>query len=172
MHYINASKRVSNPLICGQNSFSAQLMSFRSFRHHLLECEYFQEDNVTSQTAVPQIESLTENESIDGSLDVNFDVAEKPMVCEKQVQEAKLFLNLRTKFNVTNSALNFVSAEVTKILAEAAKSPLSLIEDAFTNLNSQTNRSAFYIKNLVSNHPSSYCRYSNAAGQIVLKVTP
>jgi hypothetical protein len=128
-------------------------MSFRSFRHHLSECEYFQGDNVTSQTAVPQIESLTENESIDGSLDVNFDVAEKPMVCEKQVQEAKLFLNLRTKFNVTNSALNFVSAEM-------------------TNLNSQTNRSAFYIKNLVSNHPSSYCRYSNAAGQIVLKVTP
>jgi hypothetical protein len=90
---------------------------------------------------------LTENESIDGRLDVDFDVAEKPMVCEKQVQVAKLFLNLPTKFNVTNSALNFVSAEMTKILAEATKSPLSLIEYAFTNLNSQTNRSAFYITN-------------------------
>lgn len=147
VHCMKTSKRVSNPLICGQNSCSAQLMSFRSFRHHLLECEYFQGDNVTSRTAVPQIESMSENESIDGSVDVDFDVAEKPKVCEKQVQVAKLFLNLRTTFNVTNSALNFFSAEMTKILAEAAKSPLSLIENAFTNLNSQTKRSAFYIKN-------------------------
>ncbi|KZS06495.1 Uncharacterized protein APZ42_030035 [Daphnia magna] len=141
------SKRVSNPLICGQNSCSAQLMSFRSFRHHLLECEYFQGDNVTARTVVPQIKSMSENESIDGSVDVDFDVAEKTKVCEKQVQVAKLFLNLRTTFNVTNSALNFFSAEMTKILAEAAKSPLSLIENAFTNLNSQTNWSDFYIKN-------------------------
>ncbi|EFX81172.1 hypothetical protein DAPPUDRAFT_317929 [Daphnia pulex] len=75
------------PQMCKENSSSAQLMSFRSFRHHLLECEYFQGEYVTSQTAVPQIESLTENESIDGCLDVDFDVAENPMVCEKQVQK-------------------------------------------------------------------------------------
>ena len=153
VHYIKTSKRVSNPLMCGQNSCSAQFMSFRSYRHHLLECEFFQGDNVTSRTAVPQIESLTENESSNGSADVDFDVAEKPKVCDKQVQVAKLFLNLRTTFNVTNSALNFVSAEMTKILAEAAECPLSLIEDAFTNLNSQTNRSAFYEKHFAYKSP-------------------
>ncbi len=93
----------------------------------------------------PENEVETENQS---NVDAQCDFIVKPQVCEKQVQVAKMFLVLRTKFNVTNSALNYVSAEISKILAEATKRPFPfpLLEDAFKNLNSQANRSAFYVK--------------------------
>ena len=161
IHSFKTASSERRDLICGQNSCTAQMKTFANYRYHLMSCElYSLSPNSTNR--VLQLSNNVGNfqisaDSLSSSIPMSGEChGQSSIVHETKFEDkieravAKLMLALRTKHNVTNESLNFVSSEIVAILQERdihEDLPLPILIKAFKQLNSQKNRTNFYTKN-------------------------
>ena len=151
LHGFKTSKIVNTSLVCGQNNCNAQFFSFKTYRYHLMNCEMVKQNDVPpTHIAMTTMLVCDDTANFDDRVSSICYPIEKDLIQLKTLQLGKMFLTLRTKHNVTNTALNFVSSEMLQILDSSShllNSSFSLM-DAFLSLNSLKNRTDFYVKNL------------------------
>jgi hypothetical protein len=95
---------------------------------------------------------LKEDSEVINGLDhvsICYPIEEKDELDKRELQLGKMVFALRTKHKVPNTSLNFISSEMAKILDGTSNLPdvSCLLQHAFLNINSKTNRTAFYVKN-------------------------
>ncbi len=143
-HGFKTGSNERRDLICGQNSCTAQMKTFANFRYHLMCCELYSLSPCSSDTSrilrLPNNgRTIPNNIHIDSCPISVLDEGEgqSPVIqFDDKIERAvgKLMLALRTKHNVTNASLNFVSSEIVSILEEKNGNddlPLSVLIKAF-----------------------------------------
>lgn len=146
-----AGKERNDALFCGQNGCTQKVNSFSNFRYHLSVCEknvdleMDVDNNIETQH---QVEPMEQDISAEAGFDHDFEGM--PIIPDDSVSVSvgKILLKLSAHFNVTETAINFLTKNLLDTFMHCDPCSKTEIVESLQKLSTTFKRNKFFTKHL------------------------